>query len=86
MYGIHGVDDDPKLHPYADMEMFGEACARNADCGELGNLCVRMLDGDHSCTAACTDDSGCPTGWTCRQVASSRSRAIYGRACVPAAH
>ncbi len=85
MYGIHGVDDDPKLHPYADAEMFGEACGRNSDCGELGNLCVRMLDGDRACTAACTDDSGCPSGWTCRQVASSRSRAIYGNACVPAA-
>ncbi len=83
MYGIHGVDDNPRLHPYADREMFGEACSANADCGELGNLCVRMLDGARACTAACTDDSGCPDGSTCRQIASASSRAIYGRACVP---
>lgn len=86
MYGVHGVDDNPALHPYADHEMFGEACSANADCGEIGNLCVRMLDGVRACTAACTDDSGCPDGSTCRQIASATSRAIYGRACVPRAN
>jgi hypothetical protein len=83
MYGIHGIDDNPRLHPYADLEMFGEACSVNADCGGLGNLCVRMLDGEKRCTAACTSDAGCGEDATCRQVASARSRAIYGRACVP---
>jgi hypothetical protein len=81
MYGIHGVDDNPRLHPYADAEMLGESCRVNADCGGLGNLCVTMSDG-RQCTAACTDDSGCADGWSCRQIASSSSRAIYGRACV----
>jgi hypothetical protein len=83
MYGMHGIDDNPRLHPYADAEMMGELCSANADCGELGNLCVRMLDGQRRCTAACTHDSGCAAGATCRQVASSSASAIYGRACVP---
>jgi hypothetical protein len=83
MYGIHGIDDNPRIHPYVDREMLGEACAYNSDCGELGNLCVRMTDGERACTAACTDDSGCPTDWSCRQIASSSAGAIYGRACVP---
>lgn len=84
MYGVHGIDDNPRLHPYADAEMMGEACSRNSDCGELGNLCVSMSRTlGRQCTAACTDDSGCPTNWTCRQIASSSSRAIYGNACVP---
>lgn len=83
MYGMHGVDDDPALHPYADLEMFGEECAANADCGALGNLCVRAVArGPRACTAACTDDSGCPTGMACRQIASASSRTIYGSACV----
>lgn len=83
MYGIHGIDDNPQLHPYADAEMMGEACSRNADCGELGNLCVSMGTRGRRCTAACTADSGCATGSTCRQIASATSRVIYGRACVP---
>jgi hypothetical protein len=83
MYGVHGIDDNPTLHPYADSEMRGEACSRNADCGELGNLCVKMGALGRQCTAACTADSGCGTGFTCRQIASASSRVIYGRACVP---
>ncbi len=82
MYGIHGIDDAPRLHPYADREMLGEACSRNADCGELGNLCVRMEDGERRCTAACTADAACGEGARCRQIASASSRAIYGSACV----
>ena len=83
MYGIHGIDDAPRLHPYADREMMGEQCSTNGDCGELGNLCVRRGTAPRFCTAACTDDSGCPDGWACRQIASASSRAIYGNACVP---
>ncbi len=83
MYGIHGVDDDPSLHPYADREMIGQACSANADCGDLGNLCIRPRAGaPRVCTAACTDDSGCPTGMACRAIASASSRTIYGSACV----
>jgi hypothetical protein len=83
MYGIHGVDDDPALHPYADREMMGQACSSNADCGDLGNLCIRARSGaPRTCTAACTDDSGCPSGMACRQIASASSRTIYGSACV----
>jgi hypothetical protein len=63
--------------------MMGEACSRNADCGELGNLCVSMGTRGRRCTAACTADSGCASDSTCRQIASATSRVIYGRACVP---
>lgn len=83
MYGLHGVDRNPSLHPYADHELMGQPCSANADCGDLGNLCIRPRAGaPRVCTAACTDDSGCPTGQACRQIASSSSRTIYGSACV----
>jgi hypothetical protein len=85
MYGMHGIDDAPRLHPYADVERFGDACSANADCGELGNLCIRMLDGARRCTAACTADDACGEGRTCRQVASTSQAAIYGSACVAVA-
>lgn len=83
MDGIHGIDDNPALHPYADREMMGQACGVNADCGGLGNLCVRQVNGARSCSAACTADAGRPDGMGCQQIASSSSRAIYGSACVP---
>jgi hypothetical protein len=82
MYGIHGLDDNPRLHPYADREMLGQPCAANADCGGIGNLCVRMPDGVRRCTAACTSDDACGAGQACRPIASSSQRAIYGSACV----
>jgi hypothetical protein len=82
MYGIHGIDDNPRLHPYMNAETMGDRCTRNTNCGENGNLCVSMGTHGRTCTAACTDDSGCPRGWACRQVASPSSHAIYGRACV----
>lgn len=81
MYGAHGVDALPRLHPYADRELLGEACAANADCGGLGNMCVRMADGARRCTAACTSDDACGAGARCMPVGSSSSRAVYGSAC-----
>ena len=78
MYGMHGIDDNPKLVPFAVRERFGAACSANADCGGPGNLCV-----GGTCTAACaaTGESGCGTGYTCKSVASASTSTIYGRAC-----
>jgi hypothetical protein len=82
MYGMHGIDDNPRLHPYAARDMIGQECGANADCGGLGNLCVRRSARDPKfCTAACTDDTGCPGGYACKPVASGST--IYGNACVP---
>jgi hypothetical protein len=80
MYGIHGIDEDPHLHPFADTSMFGKKCSTNADCGAPGNMCVTM-GASKKCTAACAGDGGCPTSYTCKAVASVSSSTIFGRAC-----
>jgi len=80
LYGMHGIDDNPKLVPFAKTQNFGKACTANADCGGPGNLCVSATGGK-KCTAACADTSGCGTGYTCKAVASASSSTIYGRAC-----
>ena len=85
MYGIHGLDDNPALHPFAATENLCQACGANADCGGPGNLCVTVGHEGKRCVAACTDDRGCPDGYACRAIASQSSSTIYGRACVPAA-
>ncbi len=82
LYGMHGIDDNPALVPWAKTANFGKACSANADCGGPGNLCVSTARGKQ-CTAACTGAGagGCGTGYTCKAVASSSSSTIYGRAC-----
>lgn len=85
MYGIHGVDDNPKVHPYANLENACKRCSSNATCGGVGNACITVGDSGRRCVAACTDDSGCPDGYSCKQVASASTSTIYGSYCVPAA-
>ncbi|MBA2541008.1 MAG: hypothetical protein H0V17_15320 [Deltaproteobacteria bacterium] len=80
MYGMHGIDDNPQLVPFANVGGFGKACSANADCGGPGNLCVSS-GGAKKCTAACTGADACGTGFTCKSVASSSTNTIYGRAC-----
>jgi hypothetical protein len=81
MYGIHGIDNDPKLHPFANTAKFGTQCSYNSDCGGPGNLCVTMGTLGKRCTAACAATDGCPTDYTCKAVASSSTSTIYGKAC-----
>jgi len=42
MYGIHGIDDNPAVHPYAKLENLCEPCGSNDECGGIGNLCEDM--------------------------------------------
>lgn len=83
LYGMHGIDDNPKLVPFANRTSFGKRCSANADCGGPGNLCVSAGAAGKQCTAACTGagSSGCGEGYTCKAVASASSSTIYGRAC-----
>lgn len=81
MYGLHGIDNDPKLHPFANTAAFGTTCSANADCGGPGNLCVKMGSLGKRCTAACTANEACPTDYRCKSVASSATSTIYGKAC-----
>ena len=83
MYGIHGIDDNPKLHPYANAENLCKRCSANSACGGVGNACVSVGSSGRRCVAACTADSGCPTGYQCKKVASASTSTIYGSYCVP---
>jgi len=67
MYGVHGIDDNPKVHPWADLSASCAVCDRTSDCGD-GMRCVTMSDGARGCAAECTASTGCPTGYSCRAV------------------
>lgn len=81
MYGFHGIDDNPALHPFANLAKACTKCTRNADCGDNGNFCARVGTSGKRCVAQCTDDRGCGEGYECRDLASGSS--LIGKACVP---
>ncbi|MBU1535035.1 hypothetical protein KKF84_06930, partial [Myxococcota bacterium] len=81
-FGVHGIDDNPRLHPFADPAAQCRPCAATSDCGSpLGQKCVAMLDGAKYCAMTCLDDSACPVSMTCQNVAKEAS--IVSRHCVP---
>lgn len=80
MYGVHGLDNNPHLHPYADPASFCSACSRDSDCG-MGHKCSRLDDGRKACFGLCTADDGCPAGYKCMDVASGYT--LQWKACVP---
>lgn len=84
MYGVHGIDDNPQLHPYAVVENMCLPCEIDEDCGGPGNLCVALDEsGARACAPSCTTDEACPEDARCRPVADSYSATIFDAACVP---
>ncbi len=80
MYGVHGIDDNPTVHPLADLSLSCTECDRNSDCGD-GMRCTKMSDGAKVCTAICTASRDCGEGMACRHTQSSGW--LRQRVCVP---
>ncbi len=82
MYGIHGIDDNPQVHPYAQTGLMCTECQSDADCGGVGNRCYGTGTG-RFCGVACTTDAGCGDGYRCADIASASSNTIYDQVCTP---
>lgn len=80
MYGVHGLDDDPHVHPWADLTKSCKTCTTNTACGD-GMKCVKMADGKSACAAECTATLGCGAGYECRNVATGTS--LTNKVCAP---
>ena len=80
MYGVHGIDDNPRKHPWANDAAFGDGCSVDADCGAGGNRCVTR-DGEQSCTFECTADDACGADGMCQ--AAQLDGWIRTEVCVP---
>ena len=78
-YGVHGLDDNAHINPYADLSTLCESCTTDNDCPGQGNLCVRFEWGK-ACAAECTANDGCPAGYGCRDIAVGGF--ITGRQCL----
>ena len=81
MYGVHGLSDNARLSPLAEVTTVGDPCQRASDCPGVDSLCVKRSDGNKVCGAACTGTAGCPSGSTCRGVSSSTFGSL--RQCLP---
>lgn len=84
MYGVHGIDDNPQLHPYAQVDQMCVPCETDEDCGGPGNRCVGVGDSGKHCAPSCTTDAACPGDARCRDVATSWNNTIFDAVCVPA--
>lgn len=83
MFGIHGVDANPRYNPMSDESKLCQTCAADSDCGADGNRCTKIKTSLKACTIGCIDDSGCPSNYACRSVASATSSSIKTKQCVP---
>ncbi len=81
MYGVHGIDDNPRLHPYAAVARFCDPCKYDSDCGGVGNKCVKLSAAERVCSAECLSTDACPAGYECMSVATGSW--ITSRQCVP---
>lgn len=81
-YGVHGVDDAPKLNPHASEGYLCEPCSSDADCGAGGNYCLGYEDGA-GCGVACTTDAACGEGYRCARVFDIDDEFYMPKQCVP---
>jgi hypothetical protein len=84
MYGVHGIDDNPRRHPYASVYRQRKSCQADADCGPNaeGNRCVANTAGQKTCAMLCLDDSGCTAGYRCTSIGSTSTSFLVGKACI----
>jgi hypothetical protein len=80
MYGVHGIDDNPHVHPYAVVANACKPCAADTDCGPAGNRCTKLGAGKF-CSFPCTADDGCPQGYKCLSVQTGGT--ITSSQCAP---
>lgn len=78
MFGIHGIDANPKGNPLSDRAKLCAACTTDADCGADGNRCTILSTSERACTTGCIDDTGCAPGYACKAVRSTTEKQ-----CVP---
>lgn len=84
MFGVHGIDDNPKVNPLGDFSLTCKTCNTDADCAAAGNVCVSLDAEQKICAVDCLSDDGCSSGLVCRSFGNTiYSYTESGKACVP---
>lgn len=82
IYGVHGLDDNPRFNPYADFSRLCQACTSSSACGGFDSSCNDYGNGSKYCGTKCESNNDCPNGYTCFEIRSGNT--ITGKSCAPA--
>ena len=82
-YGVHGVDQDPKLNPHASEGVSCRTCDTQAECGGGGNYCLQMDGGGSACGVACATSAACGEGMECVPVTDNPDKFYIPKQCMP---
>ncbi len=80
MFGVHGVDANPKYDPMADTSKLCKPCSGAA--GD-GDRCTKLPSGARVWSYDCLDDSGCPANYNCRAITSVSTGDLKAKRCLP---
>lgn len=73
-YGVTGIEENPRVHPYGNLDRVGTSCAATSDCGHsYGNVCV-----SGTCGVYALDAGGCPAGTFGSPLADGDTIYAYG--------
>jgi len=79
-YGVHGVDNGPKLNPHGGSAVCSP-CDADSGCGAGGNLCLGY-SGGNACGVACTTDDDCGEGNKCQSITDNADLFYLPKQCV----
>ena len=68
LYGVHGIDDNSRVNPFADFSKLCEPCAAASECGGFDSQCVDYGGGSKHCATKCETNNDCPTGYNCFDI------------------
>ncbi len=82
-YGVHGIEGNPQVHPFAAQDKLGQRCESVADCGDSdGNVCVVPVNAEAKvCGAVALEGAPCPDGTMLYPLQASGTIQRY--ACLP---
>jgi len=80
-YGVHGIDEDPRLNPHGSQGIACQPCTADAECGAGGNLCLGYGSGA-ACGVACTADTACGDGFRCARLFDDPDLFYLPKQCV----
>jgi hypothetical protein len=81
LFGVHGIDDNPRVNPFADFSKLCEPCTTATECGGYDSQCVDYGSGQKHCGTKCESNNDCPDGYGCFDIRFGDT--ITTKVCAP---